>query len=109
MKGVSGLLVNNDRGRKFIETSNALDLFPVEFKDIAKGNDQLRHPSALPRDRQLYIDAYANGCWNAIERLYKKRERGAAFYIKSIARRLLPSSLINSIKQVVGDEARRVS
>ena len=46
MKGVSlpaGHI--NDRGRKFIETtSNALDLFPVEFNDIAKGNDQPRHP-----------------------------------------------------------------
>ena len=39
MKGVSCLLVNNERGREFIESSKALDLYPVEFDDIAKGND----------------------------------------------------------------------
>lgn len=92
MKGVSCLLVNNDRGREFIESSNALDLYPVEFDDIAKGNDQLRRPSTLPKDRQLYIDAFVEGGWHAIECMYKRRERGIFFYTKKIARRLLPES-----------------
>ena len=86
MKGVSCLLVNNDRGREFIESSNALDLYPVEFDDIAKGNDQLRHPSVLPKDRRLYVDAYANGGWSTVVRLYKKRERGVVFYAKKALR-----------------------
>lgn len=102
MKGVSCLLVNNDRGREFIESGNALDLYPVEFDDIAKGNDQLRHPSVLPEDRGLYIDAYANGGWDAVERLYKKRERGVVFYAKKAVRTVLPASAIRALKKSLG-------
>ena len=101
MKGVSCLLVNNDRGRKFVEASNALDLYPVEFNDIAKGNDQLRQPSVLPEDRQLYIDAYANGDWGAVERLYKKRERGVVFYAKGALRAILPKPAIKAFKKAL--------
>lgn len=102
MKGVSCLLVNNDHGREFIESSNALDLCPVEFDDIAKGNDQLRHPSVLPKDRRLYVNAYANGDWNAVVRLYMKRERGAVFYAKKALRSVLPASAIGTLKNVLG-------
>lgn len=101
MKGVSCLLVNNDRGREFIESSNALDLYPVEFDDIAKGNDQLRHPSVLPKDRRLYVDAYANGGWSTVVRLYKKRERGVVFYAKKALRAVLPASAINVLKKAL--------
>ena len=102
MKGVSCLLVNNDRGRKFVEVSNALDLYPVEFNDIAKGNDQLRQPSVLPEDRRLYIDAFANGGWDAVERLYKKRERGVAFYAKKAIRTVLPKPATGVLKKALG-------
>ena len=101
MKGVSCLLVNNDRGRKFVEVSNALDLYPVEFNDIAKGNDQLRQPSVLPEDRRLYIDAFANGGWDAVERLYKKRERGIVFYAKRALRAILPKPAIRAFKKAL--------
>lgn len=102
MKGVSCLLVNNDHGREFIKSSNALDLCPVEFDDIAKGNDQLRHASVLPKDRKLYVNAYANGGWNAVVRLYKKRERGVVFHAKKALRSVLPASAINALKKVLG-------
>lgn len=98
MKGVSCLLVNNDRGREFIKSSNALDLYPVEFDDIAKGNDQLRHPSDLPNDRGLYIDAFAKGGWKSICKLYLRRERGLKFHSKRILRALLPASFISFTK-----------
>ena len=102
MKGVSCLLVNNDHGRELIESSNALDLYPVQFDDIAKGNDQLRHPSVLPKDRELYIDGYANGGWDAVERLYKKRERGVVFYAKKAVRTVLPASAVRTLKKALG-------
>ena len=103
MKGVSCLLVNNDRGRKFVEACKALDLYPVAFDDIAKGNDQLRHPSVLPKDRQLYIDAYTNGGWRAVERLYKKRERSVVYYAKKAVRTVLPASAIRALKKSLGN------
>ena len=102
MKGVSCLLVNNSRGKELIESSNALDLYPVEFDDIAKGNDQLRQPSFLPKDREPYIDAYANGGWRAVERLYKKRERGVVFYAKKALRAVLPKSAIGVLRKALG-------
>ena len=101
MKGVSCLLVNNDRGKEFVESSNVLDLHPVEFDDIAKGNDQLRHPSVLPKDRQLYIDAYSDGGWCAVKRLYKKRERGVVFYAKKALRLVLPAPAIGALKKAL--------
>ena len=107
MKGVSCLLVNNDRGREFIESSNALDLYPVEFDDIAKGNDQLRHPSALPKDRQLYIDAFVEGGWHSVECMYKRRERGIIFYTKKLVRRLLPESCREIVKMYLKGLAAR--
>lgn len=98
MKGVSCLLVNNNRGKGFIESSSALDLFPVEFDDIAIGNDQLRHPSDLPSDRGLYIDAFAKGGWKSISRLYLRRERGLKFHSKRILKALLPAPFISFAK-----------
>lgn len=98
MKGVSCLLVNNDRGREFIESSNALDLCPVEFDDIAKGNDQLRHPSDLPNDRELYIDAFTKGGWKSIYKLYLRRERGLKFHSKRMLKVLLPAPFISFAK-----------
>ena len=89
MKGVSCLLVNNNHGKEFVESSGALDLYPVQFEDIAKGNDQLRHPSVLPKDRHFYIDAFAEGGWRAVERTYKKRDRGIVFYTKTLVKRYL--------------------
>lgn len=103
MKGVSCLLVNNDCGGEFIESSNALDLYSVEFYDIAKGNDQLRHPSVLPKDRQLYIDAFVEGGWRAVKCMYKKRERGFIFLAKKVARRVLPNSFRKIIKTYLKD------
>ena len=93
-----GVEVNNERGREFIESTNALDLYAVEFDDIAKGNDQLRHPSALPKDRQLYIDAFVEGGWHSVECMYKRRERGIIFYTKKLVRRLLPESCREVVK-----------
>ena len=97
-KGVSCLLVNNAHGRELIEGSACLDLYEVEFDDIARGNDQLRHPSVLPADRQLYLDAFAHGGWPEMEKLYLKRERGVKYKAKHIVKRFLPASVLSVIK-----------
>lgn len=98
MKGVSCLLVNNNHGKEFVESSGALDLYPVQFEDIAKGNDQLHHPSVLPKDRHFYIDAFAEGGWRAVERTYKKRDRGIVFYTKTLVKRCLLKPFRKTIK-----------
>lgn len=97
-KGISCLLVNNSHGKDFIDSCNSLDLYPVDFDDIARGNDQLRHPSNLPSDRGLYIEAFAKGGWRSVRKLYLRRERGLKYHSKRILRALLPASFISFAK-----------
>lgn len=97
-KGISCLLVNNSHGKDFIDSCNSLDLYPVDFDDIARGNDQLRHPSNLPSDRGLYIEAFAKGGWRSVRKLYLRRERGLKYHSKRILRALLPASFISIAK-----------
>lgn len=97
-KGISCLLVNNSHGKDFIDSCDALDLYPVDFDDIARGNDQLRHPSNLPSDRGLYIEAFAKGGWRSVRKLYLRRERGLKYHSKRILRALLPASFISFAK-----------
>ena len=97
-KGISCLLVNNSHGKDFIDSCDSLDLYPVDFDDIARGNDQLRHPSNLPSDRGLYIEAFAKGGWRSVRKLYLRRERGLKYHSKRILRALLPASFISFAK-----------
>ena len=97
-KGISCLLVNNSHGKDFIDSCDSLDLYPVDFDDIARGNDQLRHPSNLPSDRGLYIEAFAKGGWRSVRKLYLRRERGLKYHSKRILRALLPASFISVAK-----------
>lgn len=100
-KGISCLLVNTEHGKGLLDSTDSLYLSQVEFNDIAKGNDQLRHPSVLPKDRQLYIDEFSVGGWNAVERLYKRREYGAAFHLKRIIKTVLPKWMVRFIKGLI--------
>lgn len=97
-KGISCLLVNNSHGKDFIDSCDSLDLYPVDFDDIARDNDQLRHPSNLPSDRGLYIEAFAKGGWRSVRKLYLRRERGLKYHSKRILRALLPASFISFAK-----------
>ena len=98
-RGVSCLLVNNERGRVLVGRSgDGLTLKEATFDDIAKGNDQLRAPSMLPRDRGAYLDAFADDGWPGIERVWNSREKGAAHLLKHAVGLLLPERLKKSIK-----------
>lgn len=97
-KGISCLLVNNSHGKDFIDSCDSLDLYSVDLDDIARGNDQLRHPSNLPSDRGLYIEAFAKGGWRSVRKLYLRRERGLKYHSKRILRALLPASFISFAK-----------
>ncbi|MDN0064724.1 Coenzyme F420 hydrogenase/dehydrogenase, beta subunit C-terminal domain [Collinsella ihumii] len=101
-RGVSCVLVNTERGKKsLMRHGSGLDLFEVSFGDIAKGNDQLRHPSELPEDRDAYLDAYRNSGWGEVETLWRGRERGTAYRIKRIAQSIVPKKIRNIIKRLL--------
>lgn len=102
-KGISCLLANNRRGRELVERYGAgLNLRKVPFEAIAKDNDQLRHPSERPDDRQLYLEAYERGGWPAMERLWRRRERGVKWLSKRVANKLLPSKVKAVVKRMLG-------
>lgn len=102
-RGVSCLLVNTDQGKRALKRhGSGLDLFHVSFDDIAEGNDQLRHPSELPKDRGFYLDAYREGGWDEVEALWRRRERGAKYRAKRAIKAIVPKWLIDIAKCVVG-------
>ena len=89
-KGISCILANNDRGRLGIQRyGKGLVVHEVSFDDIASYNDQLRHPSRLPEDRSSYLVQYKAYGWMGLERLWKRRERGAKHYIKRFIKTIL--------------------
>lgn len=99
--GVSCLLVNTGRGRRALgEYGGSLKLTEVPFEEIAAHNDQLRHPSLLPKDRSLYLDAFRNGGWDAVEMLWRCRERGTKYHVKQMAKSVVPKWLIGLIKGI---------
>lgn len=75
-RGVSCLLVNNERGEAWLERlGQRLVTAPVTFGQIAEHNDQLRNPAARPSGREAYLDAFATGGWPAVERLWRRAVR----------------------------------
>ena len=102
MRGISCLLINNERGKKAIDRfGQGLVKKEVTFDEIAKGNDQLRHPSILPIDRDMYLQAFEESGWSGIARVWRRRERGPLHFAKVIAGKVLPPSLKKPIKDAL--------
>ena len=101
-RGVSCLLVNNERGREAVERyGERLYLKEASFDEIAKGNDQLRHPSVLPVDREAYLNAFEEGGWPAITRVWRRRERGPKYWARKVVKRLLPDPVKKALKRAL--------
>lgn len=102
-QGVSCLIVNTERGRGSLARYGfELDRLEVSFDDIAKGNDQLRHPSLLPCDRDAYLSAYREGGWDEVEAHWRRCERGAKYRMKRVIKDIVPRGLIDIAKGVAG-------
>ena len=101
-RGVSCLLANNERGREAVERyGERLYLKEASFDEIAKGNDQLRHPSVLPVDREAYLNAFEEGGWPAITRVWRRRERGPKYWARKVVKRLLPDPVKKALKRAL--------
>ena len=102
-RGVSCLLVNSERGREALRRHGVgLDLTDVSFDNVAQGNDQLRHPSERPADRDLYLDAFREGGWDAVESLWRRRERGAVYKAKRALGAVLPRRAREALRRLLG-------
>lgn len=105
-RGVSCLLVNDERGREMLERfGGGLALREVGFDDIARGNDQLRHPSERPADRDRLMRAWRKGGWDGASRWWRwhhvvpGRAKSAA---KGAAKSILPKPAVEKLKRLRG-------
>ena len=102
------MLVNNDHGREVLERfGDGLRLYEVAFDDIAKGNDQLRHPSVMPSDRDAFLKVYRDEGWDSLAKWWhwhqvvpSKIKTG----IKNAAKAVLPKSAVQCIKRMMGSQ-----
>lgn len=80
--GISLVLVQNDKGRTLLDNVTLLD---IDFDKAAEANHQLRHPSDIPRERELFFSLINDrkSFSYAFSRCYPK------FYIKQRIKRLL--------------------
>ena len=102
-RGVSCLLVNSDRGGEAIgRYRESLHLKETDFSEIAKDNAQLKRPSVLPSDREVYLSTFEMGGWPAVERLWRRRERGPKYFARKFAGKLLPKRAKSAIKAALG-------
>lgn len=100
-RGISCLLVNNDRGRIGLERfGDGLNLAEVEYANIAAGNDQLRAAAVLPNDRDEYLTAYRQCEWNAVEKLWRRKTLPRR--IKEAIASCIPRTMKAALKNVVG-------
>lgn len=100
-RGVSCLLVNNERGAVWLERlGSRLVTAPVTFDQVAAHNDQLRVPARAPKERARYLAAFSEGGWPAVERRWR-RQRLLGRVRRGVGR-FLPVGLKRAIKRVVG-------
>lgn len=74
--GVSCLLVNSYRGMKWLEKlGSKLALREVEFEAIVAYKERLKAPAKRPKDRDSWLEAFAQGGWPEVECLWHKDKR----------------------------------
>lgn len=100
-RGVSCLLINNERGRFALDRfGKDLDLLEVSLDDIVRGNDQLRQSSILPKDRLAYISTYRDYGWSAVEEMWRRRERGVRYRVRQVIKAFLPDAIIHVARRL---------
>lgn len=98
-KGVSYLIVNTERGEEAVQRFGQKILkHESSFEQAARANAQLRHPSHRPAQREILLDAYAEGGFEEMERRYKKMMGYKYWIIRAYAG--LPGWTKNLLKKV---------
>lgn len=72
-KGVSCILLNSEKGVRFIEKyGHNITLHKSEFEKVQKHNHQLKKPSLKHANRQIVLDIYKNEGYKAVDKCYYK-------------------------------------
>lgn len=83
----SCVLVNTEKGRAFLESCGKdLLLFPTKTEWVADTNRQLREPSAKGQQREQVLQAYTQGGYPAVERMFIRNKGGALRFYRRMYR-----------------------
>ena len=93
--GSSCIIANTQKGLTLIDLcKDRIAYKESEFEKAAKGNGQLNRPSKRGKDRGLIMDAYKNGGYEAVEKVFIKRnlvkiiEAKAKYNVKRVLHKL---------------------
>lgn len=97
-KGVSVIIANTEKGKRFIEAHRELfTLCNSTFEKAAHGNAQLNVPTKRSPQREVYLDIYRKGGWKSMEDTFRKKRgiKRYSGYVKS----LIPVKLKRVLKR----------
>ena len=99
--GISGIIVNTQKGEAFLEENKDKLLYKEStVEKIQKGNPNLVHPSTKGANSEAVKNAYKQGGWQAVSKFYRKKYRW-----KNIARKIYgvcPGFLKRLARKVLG-------
>lgn len=96
-KGISLILVNTQKGKRFLENSRFLiEVVPSSFRKISAGNEQLNHPSIDKTNGEI-LREFKNGGWESVENRFR-HNRGLKLYQSQI-KSILPTKLKRILKR----------
>lgn len=88
--GVSCVIANTEKGKAYLEKlKESMKLYESSYEKVARGNDQLNHPSKKGRDREIIFELYTSGGYEAVDKYFRKQERlkryitGFKFFVKT--------------------------
>lgn len=97
--GVSLLLVNTDKGKKYIDKlSNHLSLTPSTIEDAVRENGQLVRPSLYRKEYDFLWEIYSKEGAKGLDEYYRKNHKKDI--IKGKIRRLIPLWIKNLLKKI---------
>lgn len=95
-KGVSSLIINNERGAMLLRNYGAgISRRASTYEDAAKYNRQLTSPSIMSSERKIVMEMYHTEGYGPVEKWYRKR------YRKVMLKRSLRSLVPKRIKKVI--------
>lgn len=99
-KGVSCMMVNNDKGRELVAIyGHGINCWQSTFEKAAKYNRQLTAPSVLKPERDIVLKLARNN-YAELDKWYRKRLR--SIRIKRAIRQSVPRPVKNIVKSIIG-------
>lgn len=98
--GVSCLLVNTDRGVRYLnEYHKGLLLYDSTFSKVQKHNRQLYEPSKMNNSRDIVFSIYKKEGYSGVERWFR-RDQGVRYYVGKV-KKIIPKKIKKYIKLIL--------